>query len=287
MTIFSIRSTFDILNTHINQLVAEIKDADVKKASFYALPKATKEDEKVAPEEIQVKKYEGEQALKFCLQAYQDLFLQDKASGKLVQRYPGLLLINDRHNNIKSRLQAVNKAKDEFKKAILEIENNDARFEAVHAAVPDLLTLAAYRKIHFESETPYSVRFTWMKKHATKLLSKKVALEMLNRSSNYANPRMIDQEQWLQLVEQEKYRVASLAEDTKLRIRRPTRVTPEVNVRFSAQNRYHVSAALPFIILNPSPETKLGELSNYTQNESHPRKRQYNFLVDRIYLERF
>ena len=287
MTTFSIRSTFDILNTHINQLVAEIKDADVKKASFYALPKATKEDEKVAPEEIQVKKYEGEQALKFCLQAYQDLFLQDKASGKLVQRYPGLLLINDRHNNIKSRLQAVNKAKDEFKKAILEIENNDARFEAVHAAVPDLLTLAAYRKIHFESETPYSVRFTWMKKHATKVLSKKVALEMLNRSSNYANPRMIDQEQWLQLVEQEKYRVASLAEDTKLRIRRPTRVTPEVNVRFSAQNRYHVSAALPFIILNPNPETKLGELSNYTQNESHPRKRQYNFLVDRIYLERF
>lgn len=287
MSTFAIRSTFDILNTHIDQLVAEIKVADIKKASFYALPKATKEDEKAAPEQITVKKYEGETALKFCLQAYQDLFLQDKESGKLVQRYPGLLLINDRKDIIKSRLQAVNKAKDDFKKAILEIENNDARFEAVHAAVPDLMTLAAYRKIHYESETPYSVRFTWMKKHATKVLSKKVALDMLNRSSNYANPRMIDQEQWLQLVEKEKYRVASLAEDTKLRIRRPTRVTPEVNVRFSAQNRYHVSAALPFIILNPNPETKLGELSNYNQKDSHPRKREYNFLVDRIYLERF
>ena len=96
---------------------------------------------------------------------------------------------------------------------------------------------------------------------------------------------MIDQESWQSLVEKEKIRVSGLDEKSKLRIRRPTRVSPEVNVRFTAQKRYHVSAALPFILLNPHPETKLGMLQNYEKVEHHPRKREYNFLVDRIYLE--
>ena len=70
-----------------------------------------------------------------------------------------------------------------------------------------------------------------------------------------------------------------------LRIRRPTRVSPQVNVRYTAQNRYHVSAALPFILINPEPDVKLGILPDYKKPEAHPRKREYDFLVDRLYLE--
>ena len=125
-----------------------------------------------------------------------------------------------------------------------------------------------------------------MKKHATKTLTKDSALEMLDRSSKYSNPRAIDQESWLNAVETEKLRVQSLQTNSKLRIRRPTRVTPEVNVRFTATNRYHVSGALPFIMLNPSKKLKVGSLPNYDASVSDPRKREYNFLVDRIYLEK-
>jgi DNA replication terminus site-binding protein len=125
-----------------------------------------------------------------------------------------------------------------------------------------------------------------MKKHATKTLTKDAALEMLDRSSKYSNPRAIDQESWLKAVETEKLRVQSLQADSKLRIRRPTRVTPEVNIRFTASNRYHVSGALPFIMLNPSKKLKVGSLLNYDASVSDPRKREYNFLVDRIYLEK-
>ena len=167
----------------------------------------------------------------------------------------------------------------------MAIDNNDARFEAVHNAMPNLITLAAYRKIHSESESPFSVRFTWMHKHATKTLTKKMALEMLDKSASYRNPRMIDQQKWQSLVAQEQLRVASLGEKEKLRIRRPTRVSPQVNVRYTAQNRYHVSAALPFILINPEPDVKLGILPDYKKPEAHPRKREYDFLVDRLYLE--
>ena len=168
---------------------------------------------------------------------------------------------------------------------ILSISNNDARFEAVHQAIPNLVTLAAYRKIHFEVDCPFSIRFSWMKKHATKVLSKKLALEMLERSSNYSNPRAIDQESWMKAVNDEKLRVLSLKSDAKLRIRRPTRVTPEVNVRFTAK-KYHVSGALPFIMLNPNKDLKVGSLPDYNANTEDPRKKEYSYLVDRIYLEK-
>ena len=108
---------------------------------------------------------------------------------------------------------------------------------------------------------------------------------MLEKSAGYRNPRMIDQQKWQTLVAQEQLRVSSLAEKEKLRIRRPTRVSPQVNVRYTAQNRYHVSAALPFILINPEPDVKLGILPNYEKPLSHPRKRDYDFLVDRLYLE--
>ncbi|MBQ4813224.1 DNA replication terminus site-binding protein [Pseudoalteromonas luteoviolacea] len=282
---FNLRSSFDYLFDQINILCEEIKHADVVSCHYYLLPEVTEEDEKKAPDNIPVSKVTGEDALDKCLNGYKDVFVGNKKSGKILTRHPGIISIKDPDLSLKARLVEVNKAKQSFKESILEINNNDARFEAVHNAVPNLITLAAYRKIHFEDAIPYSVRFTWMKKHSSLTLSKKEALEMLNKSSGYSNPRVIDQQNWMQIVESEKLRVGSLNEKSKLRIKRPTRVTPEVNIRFTAKNRYHVSAALPFILLNPQQETKIGELTDYSSSNVDVRKKDYSYLIERIYLE--
>ncbi|KAF7764707.1 DNA replication terminus site-binding protein [Pseudoalteromonas citrea] len=285
-TQFSIRAHFNYLQEQLFLFCDELKDSNILSATYYQLPIIQKELEEHAPEYINVEEITGRNAIDKIIYAYKDLFLDEKESGKVIQRHPGLICINDEQLSLQRRLKEVNKAKNDFKQAILSIENNDARFEAVHSAVPNLITLAAYRKIHSELAEPYSVRFTWMTKHATRTLSKEIALEMLNKSANYNNPRMIDQESWSSIVQNEKLRVTNLPDKSKLRIRRPTRVSPEVNVRFTAENRYHVSAALPFILFNPDKNTKLGRLKNYEKVENHPRKKEYNFLVDRIYLEK-
>lgn len=281
----SIRSHFDYLFEQISLFCEEIKQADVTQAYYFKLPPVQKKDELSAPDSIHVEKLTGQDASNHSISSYKDLFLDKKESGKVLTRHPGILLVNDPKNEIRNRLVEINLAKDAFKELILEITNNDARFEAVHSAVPSLVTLAAYRKIHFEEAVPYSVRFTWMTKHSTKTLSKKAALDILQRSSQYTNPRAIDQNNWQSIVEQERIRVSSLPDSAKLRIRRPTRVSPEVNVRFSAKNRYHVSGALPFVLLNPQKETKIGELKNYSRDSNDPRKKEYNYLIERIYLE--
>lgn len=283
---FKISASFRILEECTNLLCEELSRSDIISATYFKLPDSNKQFEDEAPTEIIVDKITGDEAITSCTSAYRDFYLKDGRSGKVIQRHPGLILVNDESKALEQRLKQVNQAKLEFKNQILAIKGNDARFEAVHSAVPNLITLAAYRFIHFEAKEPSSVRFTWMQKHSTKNLSKEQALQLLTRSSSYSNPRMIDQASWVSLVENEKFRVASLSNSDKLRIRRPTRVTPEVNVRFADKTRYHVSGALPFIILNPIEKLKLGELSNYQSDTKDPRKREYNYLVERIYLEK-
>jgi DNA replication terminus site-binding protein len=281
-----IRSQFDLLSELTARLVEELAECEYAKAEYYQLPDIKTDDENAIPETIEVAKISGEQAHKAILNSFQDIYKKQGLSSRVLKRHPGLLVIKNANKQaLVNRISQVNNAKAAFKACILAIDNNDARFEAVHNAVPNLITLAAYRKIHSEVESPFSVRFTWMHKHATKTLTKKMALEMLQKSAAYRNPRMIDQHKWQTLVAQEQLRVASLGEKEKLRIRRPTRVSPQVNVRYSAQNRYHVSAALPFILINPEPDVKLGVLPDYKKPLSHPRKRDYDFLVERLYLE--
>lgn len=281
-----IRSQFDLMNELTSLLIDELRVCEYSKAEYYQLPDINSVDENIIPESIPLKKLTGEIAHRAILNSFTDIYKKESLSSRVLKRHPGLLVLKNADvAALTSRIQQVNKAKAAFKECVLAIDNNDARFEAVHNAVPNLITLAAYRKIHFQSESPFSVRFTWMHKHATKTLTKKMALEMLDKSAGYRNPRMIDQQKWQSLVAQEQMRVASLGEKEKLRIRRPTRVSPQVNVRYTAENRYHVSAALPFILINPQPDVKLGTLPDYQKPESHPRKKEYDFLVDRLYLE--
>ncbi len=281
-----IRSQFDLMNELTSLLIDELRVCEYSKAEYYQLPDINSVDENIIPESIPVKKLTGEIAHRAILNSFTDIYKKESLSSRVLKRHPGLLVLKNADvAALTSRIQQVNKAKAAFKECVLAIDNNDARFEAVHNAVPNLITLAAYRKIYFQSESPFSVRFTWMHKHATKTLTKKMALEMLDKSAGYRNPRMIDQQKWQSLVAQEQMRVASLGEKEKLRIRRPTRVSPQVNVRYTAENRYHVSAALPFILINPQPDVKLGTLPDYQKPESHPRKKEYDFLVDRLYLE--
>jgi DNA replication terminus site-binding protein len=281
-----IRSQFDLMNELTSLLIDELRVCEYSKAEYYQLPDINSVDENIIPESIPVKKLSGEIAHRAILNSFTDIYKKESLSSRVLKRHPGLLVLKNADvAALTSRIQQVNKAKAAFKECVLAIDNNDARFEAVHNAVPNLITLAAYRKIHFQSESPFSVRFTWMHKHATKTLTKKMALEMLDKSAGYRNPRMIDQQKWQSLVAQEQMRVASLGEKEKLRIRRPTRVSPQVNVRYTAENRYHVSAALPFILINPQPDVKLGTLPDYQKPKSHPRKKEYDFLVDRLYLE--
>ncbi|WP_105213960.1 DNA replication terminus site-binding protein [Pseudoalteromonas sp. T1lg22] len=279
-----LRSIYDLTQEYLQDFTQLLAQTQYRQASYFQLPLPTPEQERNPLAAISVQGHRGDTALTQIKNSFLDFHKDGELSGKLAKRHPGIVLLpRASFATFEPYLLKINELKTEFKQKVLTLDNNDARFDAVHSAVPGLMTLAFYRHIHFEAYSPYSVRFTWMQKHSTKSLTRKLALTMLERSSAYSNPRMIDQQQWQILVEQEKRKVASLAENEKLRIRRPIRVTPEVNVRFADNRRYHVSGALPFIVFDDNPEIKLGELKDYQPKED-PRKRDYEYLVERLYL---
>lgn len=279
-----LRAIFDLTGDYLQALTETVKKQPIHHSRYFELPAPTTDDERQALSSIPVTAHDGQQALLRICNSYTDFYKQQGLSSKMARRHPGLIVLaKQSESELVPYIDKINELKMEFKKLVLTYDNNDARFDAVHSAVPGLQTLSFYRRIHYEGNSPSSVRFTWMKKHSTKSLSRKLALTMLERSSAYSNPRMIDQTQWQRLVEQEKAKVASLSHNEKLRIRRPIRVTPEVNVRFSDARRYHVSGALPFIVFDDNPDLKLGELTSYTLKED-PRKREYEYLVERLYL---
>jgi DNA replication terminus site-binding protein len=280
-------ATFNLLQDHIDLLINEIKESEIVYCKFYNLPETKSIDDKIAPTSIDVKKKQGEEALQQCCNAFKDIFKKNTISGKVLTRFPGIIALNSNEPEaITARISKINNLKDEFKAYILQMPNNDARFELVHKLIPNLITLAAYRHIHYESNSPYSIRFTWMNKHSIKLLSKQEALNMLDNSEIYGQSNAINSQKWSEIVKKEKINIASLAEDEKLRIRRPTRVSPQINVRYSAKDRYHVSAALPFIVINPESDLIFGELNRYEKNEDDPRKKEYEYLVQRLYLQK-
>lgn len=282
----SIYSQFDLIIELTNHLIEEINNLETVHSSYFQLPGVLAQDENECRAHIPVTPFKGTVALPYIKNAYLDVFKNHDMSGRVLTRHPGILVVNtDNPDALIKRINQVNNAKIDFKNFILSLGNNDARFNAVHEAIPNVITLAVYRQIHYEVNSPYSIRFTWMHKHSVKTFTKQEALVLLNNSEHFGCINKINEEAWRALVNQEQLRVAALPDKQILRIRRPTPVSPQVNVRFNATHRYHVSAALPFIVINPSPDLKLGNLPDYNKPAQHPRKLEKQFLVERLYLE--
>jgi len=282
---FDIKSQFDNIINLTEQLIVELANQELIYCSYFKLPEIAEKEESLHNEKIHVQEFYQREAFDKCCAALTDVYKKSNISGRVLKRHPGIIAIKSAEPDlIIDRIKQINDAKNKFRTTIINIGNNDARFDAVHNAVPNLITLCAYRNIHCENQSPYSVRFTWMNKHSIKLLSKADALAMLDNSEIFGSSNKINVESWQELVHKEKLNILSLKDNEKLKIRRPTRVSPQVNIRYDAKNRYHVSAALPFILINPSEDAKFGILKNYTKTSDDPRRKENHYLIERLYL---
>lgn len=281
---FQLRTLFDQTTTLIIELKHALREAEVAFCHYYQLPKPTVLDEKVVADRIDVIPFQSQQAFECCLSAFDDVFKKPSLSGKVLTRHPGVIGIRGSNSEIRDLLNAINQLKHRFKQLVLSEKNKDDRFELVHSAVPNLITLAFYRQLHFEQRIPFSLRFTWMHKHSIQYLSTDSAKNLLLEAQQSTVLPDCDLQNWQKMIAQELYRISHLPSNHKLRIRRPIRVSPQVNIRFSASDRYHVSAALPFILFNAEQIEKVGELPNYTK-KADPRQKKSHYLIERLFLE--
>jgi DNA replication terminus site-binding protein len=281
---FLLRAHFDTCNQLVAELQEALKNADLEFCHYYLLPKIKEEAHHSPPTNIEVQPFKEMEALNLCLSAYNDWFKQPRFSGKLLTRHPAVIGIKGVDQKIEALILAINAEKHAFKQIVLSEKTKDARFELVHSTIPNLITLAFYRQLFFEKRPAYSLRFTWMHKHSIQHLNVKQALAFLQNNQSQKPLITEDKADWNVMLEKEKQRIINLSDDHKLRIRRPIRVSPQVNVRFSASDRYHVSAALPFILFNAEHTEKVGQLKNYVK-KADARQKKSRYLIERLFLE--
>ena len=126
-------------------------------------------------------------------------------------------------------IDQINQHKLDFKALVQQAGGRDEKFDLVHTALPGVITLQVYRKLTLLAGELQSLGFTWADKQTINRLSREQVLEMLERSRRYI-PALSNNEEWSKMVDQEVYDIRRLPADAELRIRRPVKTHPMINL---------------------------------------------------------
>lgn len=94
-------------------------------------------------------------------------------------------------------------------------------------------------------------------------LSREQVLEMLERSRRYI-PALSNNEEWSKMVDQEVYDIRRLPADAELRIRRPVKTHPMINLLWLERTprKQQIKASLPLLLCSDTPPA-VTHLGNY------------------------
>ena len=244
------------------------------KSRCFALPAVAMGDEHEPVSHIQVSPLFGEEALNAALSSYQQWFIQPNHSAKASFRLPGYLLLP---SQLKAELQRfitqINALKTQFKAEVQAAGGRDQKFTLVHDTLPGLITLQVYRHLVLLPHATSRLGFTWANKQIIQKIDKDALVAQL-MMSRLLPPPLTDAQTWLQCVDREIYDVKRLPANTELRLRRPVKTHPMVNVRWQEEitpRQQQVKAHLPLLLCQDDAPT-ITELADYPPTQVRARR---------------
>jgi len=121
-------------------------------------------------------------------------------STRFVDRYPGLVVPSENHQEIALLVKKINASKKEFAKMIRKGRKQQDCHEYIHALFPQIMTDQAYRKIHVFENKVTNAWFNWTTRNVPVTFDKKEAETYLNALKK--KPRfMYDKEDWVSLMD--------------------------------------------------------------------------------------
>ncbi len=230
----------------------------------------------------------GDEALAATLSAYRDHSARPGCSTKATRRLPGWLRFPAAAAQlIQPLVEEINLRKLDFKALVQQAGGRDEKFELVHTALPGVITLQVYRKLTWLHGELHSLGFTWADKQTINRLTREQVLEMLERSRRYI-PALSNNEEWSKMVDQEVYDIRRLPADAELRIRRPVKTHPMINLLWQDRTprKQQIKASLPLLLCSDSPPavTHLGNYPPKSRQARRDRKIGGDPIIERLHL---
>lgn len=264
----ALRQTFTQLEQALQALNVWLRqqaDQGLVKARCFALPTVAMGDEHEPVTQITVSPLLDEEALTAALSSYQQWFVQPNTSAKASFRLPGYLLLPSASRpQLQRHISEINNLKSQFKAQVQAAGSRDQKFTLVHHTLPGLITLQVYRHLVLLPHAASRLGFTWANKQIIQKIDKEALVAQL-MASRLLPPPLTDALTWQQCVDREIYDVKRLPASTELRLRRPVKTHPMVNVRWQEEispRQQQVKAHLPLLLCQDDPPA-ITELANY------------------------
>lgn len=253
----NIKIAVDLLHHSIEALVTAIHGCSLKAALVYSLEDMQRYGEGETIASVIPVAHEDWDGRALAIQSFRDIYIAGDSQHKIVRRYPGFVHLAGDSAAIERLLGAVadiNRAKDQLQDAIIASGTTaHQRFTAARVAAPGLVTLAAYRLVPSVIEDVYSIGWSWASRSVTSRIDKSTALTKL-----------------AEIGATESYAVVEkLPEDAKLRIKRPMRLQPLVNIRLCSGEAIQRVACLPLLLVGASNPV-IHPLPDYAGGSSRP-----------------
>ncbi|MDV2856898.1 MULTISPECIES: DNA replication terminus site-binding protein [Oceanimonas] len=235
------------LNQHLRQ---QAGSAPV--AAAWLLPQTPTGKEHEPVEIITIEEHmAGLPALDAALAAFGRWHISPGCSAKASFRLPGFVLLPAAsHSVIAPLVEEVNHLKQTFRALVQQLDDKDKKFTLVHDTFPGLITLQVYRQLTLLPRSASRLGFTWANKQIIQKVDKIKLVEQLMQS-RLSPPPLVDEHTWLQCIDREIYDVKRLPAHIELRLRRPVKTHPMVNVRWHEQltpRQQQFKAHLPLIL---------------------------------------
>lgn len=258
----------------LNAWLTQQADAGLVKARCFALPAVAMGDEHEPVSQIAVSSLLGDEALSAALNSYQQWFIQPNHSAKASFRLPGYLLLPSAlRPPLQQHIFQINDLKSQFKAQVQAAGSRDQKFALVHNTLPGLITLQVYRHLVLLPHDASRLGFTWANKQIIQKIDKDVLVAQL-MAARQTPPPLTDALTWQQCVDREIYDVKRLPASTELRLRRPVKTHPMVNVRWQEEitpRQQQVKAHLPLFLCQDDPPA-ITELADYPPTQLRARR---------------
>ncbi|MFM5668588.1 DNA replication terminus site-binding protein [Aeromonas hydrophila] len=284
----ALRQQMERLEQALDNLAAQLEQLELLEAHVYPLPAVPQGQEHEPIEQIEAGYLGEEAALAATLSAYRDHSARPGCSTKATHRLPGWLRFPAACAPLlRPLIDEVNECKLAFKALVQQAGGRDEKFELVHRALPGVITLQVYRKLTWLEGELHSLGFTWADKQSISRLSREQVLEMLERSRRYI-PALSNNEEWSKMVDQEVYDIRRLPADAELRIRRPVKTHPMINLLWQDREprKQQLKASLPLLLCSDTQPavTHLGHYPPKLRQARRDRKIGGEPIIERLHL---